>query len=281
MNGEDVDEMIGQARKCITQSNVQILTYALLGREDPIPPGDDRFRRIRAYKFQMDVNLGTNGFNYLRKAFPELELPSLKALRRDMRELAGLDFEYHDCCEDSCMAFVGPYANVTACSECGKARYRHGSVPFKRFGSLSLISQVKALYGGVESAKAMRYRADNHDLNLDDGEGRIADIYDSELYRDARKKQVVVNGKVLPHKYFEFPRDVTLIGITDGFQLFKRGKHTAWPLIYINANLAPGDRYSVNTVICFGIIPGPKKPKNFDSFLYVAARELGNAAAGV
>lgn len=139
-------------------------------------------RRIRAFKFQMDVNLGTNGFEHLRNAFPELNLPSLKVLRRDMREMAGLDFEYNDCCQDSCMAFVGPYANLTACSECGKPRYHHGSVPFKRFASLSLITQIKNLYGGVTSAKAMRYRSENHDLNLDDGEGMIADIYDSELY---------------------------------------------------------------------------------------------------
>lgn len=91
----------------------------------------------------------------------------------------------------------------------------------------------------------------------------------------------MVNGEVLPHKYFEFPRDVLLVGLTDGFQLFKRGKATAWPLVYINCNLAPGDRYSVNTVLCAGIIPGPKKPKNFDSFLYVVARDLGTAAAGI
>lgn len=96
-----------------------------------------------------------------------------------------------------------------------------------------------------------------------------------------QKKNIVINGKVLPNKYFEDPRNVLLVGLTDGFQLFKRGKHTAWPIIFLNSNLSPADRFSIFTVLCAGIIPGPKKPKDFNSFFYVAVKELNDAVAGV
>lgn len=154
-------------------------------------------------------------------------------------------------------------------------------MPVQEFQVIPLLQQAKALYAGYATAKAMRYRSEHANDNVDDPLGTMDDIYDSELYRKLAESNVVVAGRLLPHKYFQDPRDVLLIGQTDGFRIFKRSKQTCWPLIYINANLDPADRYSVNTVLCGGIIPGPNKPKDFDSFSFAVAEELGRAAIGV
>lgn len=121
----------------------------------------------------------------------------------------------------------------------------------------------------------------NQDRNTHKLSNPIEDIYDSHLYRTLRDKYVVVNGHELPVKYFEDPRDVLLTSLTDGFQLFKRGKHTAWPLVFLNNNLSPDCRFKLSNVICAGLIPGPRKPKDHDSFTYVMVEEFNKAALGV
>lgn len=231
----------------------------------------------------MEINIGANSFEKLRHTFPNLGLPSLKVLRKEMSALAGIHVTRHDCCPNSCMAYTGPYATLKNCTYCNTPRYRSDGVsPIKQFHYLPLIPQTKALYAGASSAAAMKYRSEHENDNIDDLGGTISDIYDSELYRWLRTQDVVVNGRTHPYKYFSDPHDVLLIALTDGFQLFKRGKHTAWPLLFINGNLDPaGGRYSVDSVICVGLIPGPKKPKNFDSFMHVVVEELNVAAAGV
>lgn len=66
--------------------------------------------------------------------------------------------------------------------------------------------------------------------------------------------------------------------LTDGFKLFKRTNMSAWPLLFINANLSPGVRYRFESLLCAGIILG--KPKDFDSFLFPMVQELALSAKG-
>jgi hypothetical protein len=46
-------------------------------------------------------------------------------------------------------------------------------------------------------------------------------------------------------------------------------------------NLPPDERCLVENMICVGVIPGPKKPKNADSFLYPFTTEMLDLAIGV
>jgi hypothetical protein len=68
---------------------------------------------------------------------------------------------------------------------------------------------------------------------------------------------------------------------TDGFAPFKKRKHTAWILLIFNYNLPPEQRFRKDNILCVGIIPGPKKPWNADSFIYPLVRELLELAIGV
>ncbi|KAG9018790.1 hypothetical protein FRB90_009638 [Tulasnella sp. 427] len=248
-----------------------------------IPEDSSAWTSVKAFKLQMETNLGANGYQKFRNTFETLELPALSTLRQEMAYLCGLEPQLFDCCKNSCMCFVGPYASLQACTYCSQNRFQPDGQPFNQFHYVPIIPQCVSLYSGKISANAMRYRSQHEFDNLLDldNSGSITDIYDSILYRELRESNITVNGHELPRRYLDSPRDVLLTGLTDGFQLFRRGKHTAWPFLFVNNNLSPASRYQSGNVLCAGLIPGPNKPKDHDSFTYVVVQELTKAAFGV
>ena len=70
----------------------------------------------------------------------------------------------------------------------------------------------------------------------------------------------------------------------DGFQIFKAqrdGGATCWPLITLNFNLPPDICMWLAHIIPLSIIPGPKAPKDFNSFLHLFVDECKKLTAGV
>ncbi|CAG8691071.1 6283_t:CDS:2, partial [Gigaspora rosea] len=66
---------------------------------------------------------------------------------------------------------------------------------------------------------------------------------------------------------FTDPRDIALIASTDGYQLFKKKQNDCWVILLLNANLPPNQRVKKKNLMITAIIPDPKLPKNFNSFL--------------
>ncbi|KAF5366150.1 hypothetical protein D9758_005818 [Tetrapyrgos nigripes] len=75
------------------------------------------------------------------------------------------------------------------------------------------------------------------------------------------------------------PREVALGLSTDGFAPFKKWSKTAWPIILINYNLPPDVRCHLEHILSLGVIPGPTKPHNWDSFLWPLMEELSQLAS--
>src|ERR1700677_2684410 len=114
----------------------------------------------------------------------------------------------------------------------------------------------------------MQYRS-----TLDADDTTIQDVFHGDHYRMLIRKQVQINGE--KHHLFSDPHDVALGIMTDGFQIFKRqrdGSTTCWPIIAINFNLPPEERTKLSNIIPLAIIPGPKAPKDFNSFLQPGRR---------
>ncbi len=111
--------------------------------------------------------------------------------------------------------------------------------------------------------------------------GLITDIFDSENYQSLKSKYVQIAERVFKHKYFDNHRDIALGLATDGFAPFNKRKSTAWPIILFNYNLPPNIHFHVNNILSLGIIPGPKKPQDFDSFLWPFSQELFRLARGI
>jgi hypothetical protein len=123
----------------------------------------------------------------------------------------------------------------------------------------------------------MKYRGYEHIYEPD----KISDVFDGAHYAGLCRKRVIINGKELPHLYFQDPRDVALGLSTDGFAPFKHRTTTCWPLILFNYNLPPEVRFHINNIISLGVVPGPKKPIDMDSFLWPLVEEMLQLAAGI
>jgi hypothetical protein len=126
-------------------------------------------------------------------------------------------------------------------------------------------------------AESMRYRAHVHTHTP----GVSSDVFDGSNYRHLCNQHVKLDEKLYEHKYFGDSRDIALGLSTDGFAPFKRRKNTAWPLIIFNYNLPPEIRFHLENILALGVIPGPKKPIDIDSFLWPLVRELFRLAIGV
>lgn len=210
-------------------------------------------------------------------AFPsDPPLPKIDAVRSRVSFLAGFKPEIYDCCVDSCCCFTGPHADLDKCPYCNQARYHADGAPRKRFTYIPLIPRLVAFAANRPLATRMLYRSE-----YENRPGFTADVFDSEHYRDLCNRKVKVNGKTLPHKYFEGPRDIALGLSTDGFAPFKRRKNTAWPLIVFDYNFGPEERFLADSILSLGVVPGPKKPKDMDSFLWPFIQELLRLARGV
>jgi len=144
---------------------------------------------------------------------------------------------------------------------------------------MPLISRLRALMSNPTYATRLQYRADEHAKTH--VPGMTTDIFDGLHYRSLLGERVVIGDQSLPHNYFSDHRDIALGFATDGFTPFKKRKHTAWILLIFNYNLPPDQRFQKDNILCAGIIPGPKKPWDADSFIYPLVRELLELASGV
>lgn len=233
----------------------------------------------RAFAYKVKSHTTDTDFAMIPFAFPsDPPLPPLDGIRSRVSFLAGFKPEIYDCCVDSCCCFTGPYADLDKCPYCNEARYHAGAnkTPRKRFTYIPLTPRLVAFAANRPIATRMQYRS-----NYAGKPGVTADVFDSDHYQTLRTRQVTVNGKSLPHKYFEDHRDVALGLSTDGFGPFKHRKHTAWPLIVFDYNLGPEERFLLENILALGVVPGPKKPKDMDSFLWPFVQEMLRLAHGV
>jgi len=113
--------------------------------------------------------------------------------------------------------------------------------------------------------------------------GVFNDIFDGECYQQLRSTPITVHNKpVNPStNYFQDYRDIALGLSTDGYGIFTHGQATAWPLIIFIYNLPPELRVHAEHILALGVIPGPNKPANMDSFLIPLHEELFRLAEGV
>lgn len=84
----------------------------------------DEFRCLKMFKLQIEIGLGTNTYAKLIHTFPELDVPSLKVLRRRTQQEAGLAAVVYDCCKNSCICYAGGYTTHTQCPYCKHPRFQ-------------------------------------------------------------------------------------------------------------------------------------------------------------
>ncbi|KAJ2927450.1 hypothetical protein H1R20_g9645, partial [Candolleomyces eurysporus] len=215
-------------------------------------------------------------FDDLRHAFPESNLPSFKAACRQVQYLSKYQPQTYDCCINCCMCYVGVHANLTHCLHCQEPRLDAHSKPHKKFNYIPFIPRLTALYSNPEMVEKMQYRH-----NFQSNEAITQDLYDGMIYNSLCSTYVNIGGTEHPHRFFEADTDIALGLATDGFAPFCNCKQTCRPILVYNLNLPPDERFLMENLICVGVVPGPKKPKDFNSFLYPFVSESLELALGV
>jgi len=204
-------------------------------------------------------------------------LPKIDRIRSRITFLSGIKPEIYDCCPNSCCCYTGSLRDLRECPYCNQPRYRADGKSRKKFSYIPLIPRLVAFAGNQSMATKMQYRDRDHKHMP----GTKTDVFDGRNYQSLRRQGIELRGQRLDRKYFADGRDVALGLSTDGFAPFKRRKNTAWPLIIFNYNLPPEIRFHLENILALGVIPGPKKPVDIDSFLWPLIQELYRLAAGV
>lgn len=265
----------GRVSGASTDGGICLDFDSMLGAAEDIT--DDDLAHLRPFALKVDTHMPGKTFTKLKFAFPDANVDTWKKIQGRVAHLSGVQPELYDCCVKSCLCYVGPHARLRECPHCHESRFRPSGQPRACFMYIPFTPRLKALQANKTSAQSMQHRATGHQRK----EGVISDVMDSTHYQGLLGQRVVVNGKQLPHNYFEDPRDVALGLSTDGFAPHRRRKKTAWPVILFNYNLPPEIRFHLEHIIPLGVIPGPKKPVDFDSFMWPALQEFVRLAVGV
>ncbi|PPQ78920.1 hypothetical protein CVT24_012419, partial [Panaeolus cyanescens] len=228
----------------------------------------------RRYAFKVEGHLSDRLFRQLPQVYPETQHESLKLHKKHIESLSGFSPIRYHCCVNSCICFTGQYEELDKCPACGELRFGVNGNPRKYFEYIPLIPRLKSMIANADMYEKMQHRSRH-----EPAPNVIRDLYDGTHYQSLLNKEIPASNP--PSTYFADERDIALGISTDGFGPFQRRDKTTWPIILFNYNLSPKIRFKKQYCINVGTIPGPRKPKDWDSFLWPLFEELVKLQRGV
>jgi hypothetical protein len=192
-------------------------------------------------------------------------------MQRRLQRTTKIRPRFIHCCFNSCIAFTGEYANATVCPHCKEKRYiTDTSRSRKQSAYIPIIDRLRTQYRNIARAHVLStYR---QSIVQEHNHGELRDFFDGKLYREFHVEKL---------NLFQDPRDIAFHMSLDGVQVTNMHHHEVTPVIVINLNLPPEERYKVVNILASIIIPGPKKPNDLDTFLRSLVDELKQLDRGV
>jgi hypothetical protein len=263
----------------LSLSRAQIRTLPFTAEK--LSPADVAIMHLFALK--TTSHLTHDVFSKLAFTFSTVDVPSWKATAAQAAFISGISPTLYDCCPNSCCYYIGPHAELDKCPYCESSCYNADGRAQKKFTYVPLIPRLVSLFKNADFVDKMQYRAgtDPKSRPHQHVPGMVTDIFDGTHYCGLLETRVTVDNEKMPYRFFSDSQDIALGLSTDGFAPFRRRKATAWPLLLFNFNLPPEIRFHIQYLLCLGVVPGPKKPKDFDSFLFPLVEELLTLTIGV
>jgi hypothetical protein len=116
---------------------------------------------------------------------------------------------------------------------------------------IPLVPRLRLQYRNAARAEVLTgYR---QSLEQSSSTSEVRDFFDGHLFRDFHRRELGL---------FKDPHDVALHLSLDGFQLTKMSNHEVTPVIFMNLNLPPEERYKVYNILAGMLIPGPKNQRH-------------------
>jgi hypothetical protein len=192
----------------------------------------------------------------IRKIFNLSDFPSQYIATKTLKRLTGLEEKRVDCCIKSCIAFIGNFANEEYCP-CGEPRYMNAvdggpRKPRKSFIYLPIIPRLLLQYSDPERARIFK----NYPASVLQDNPDVDDFWNGSLYQEFRSQG-----------FFADAHELAFVFSTDGVNVVRQKTFDVWPLLLINLNLPPEIRVKKENMLLCGFIPGPRNPKDLNSFL--------------
>ena len=272
----------------ITLTNIQALKNATLEDGGMDPEDIDRLRDPESARDTLDMsdthlvkalrhfiystNSSRDHYDTIRKvdmaAYPGDDFLSFDQAKRALKAISGVVPIKHDMCITSCAAFMGAYSDLDVCLYCKAPHYHEDGSPWRQFTTIPIGPVLQAFYSSPQTAEEMHYL-----------ERRLTEITEyvqthdgqMEYYDDTACSyellQAWASGRFTKD-------DIALQLSIDGAQLYRDKASDCWISIWIIHNFRPGLRYKKSFVIPGCFIPGPKKPREIDSYLIPSLHHL-------
>jgi hypothetical protein len=212
-----------------------------------------------------------------------------RTVNKHIKQRTGVNEIMYDCCPKSHMSYA-MYPEDTECQVCQHPRWKTTTNLRSKKGTEQRVLYAQHIYiplthrirlwwsNSKRAQKMIQYRI----MTKQGGEdGKLADFWTGKLIEDLKKKDEQRGEKV---PMFSQDTDLAFFLSTDGVKVFKsrRAFHIMiWPLLLINLNLPPTERVKRCNMILMGFIPGPKEPKDLDSFLFPLVQEFLTLGKGL
>ncbi|KAJ3557206.1 hypothetical protein NM688_g1598 [Phlebia brevispora] len=140
--------------------------------------------------------------------------------------------------------------------------------PIQRLGTLSKVPQLQALHHTSEGASAMDYRVRSTARLKQD---LAANSYKVPVISDFLHGKDYINAV---HEGKINDDHIMLLLSLDGAQLYAHKESDCWIYIWVVLDHSPNVCYCKKHVLVGGVIPGPCKPKDINSFLFPGMHHL-------
>lgn len=230
---------------------------------------EDLAQALQLFEIKVQCNLTDDAFNRILRA-SNIQV-SIYHIKTTLKSLIDIEPQWIDMCIRSCCAYTGQFEDKIQCPYCNEPRYQLCNQKRKvryQFALFSIIKRLKIQYEDPNRADELRYRHIYTSRDEFGKDGKIGDIFDGKCYLDLLK-----NG------HFQDEHDIALTGSIDGYQIFRQKTDDCWIVLFINGNLPPEVRVLKENLLITSIIPGPKEPKDFNSFINPIVVELKKLAS--
>jgi len=216
----------------------------------------------------------------MRYAFRHwIQISSLYVISHKLAILSGITLQWYDCCLNSCIAYIDDYEDLEQCPKCSQPRWIAGShCPWQMFCYVLLIPRLQNFFTNEKSHWEILYRHNYKPMG-----NSISNVFDGQHYKNLCNTWVTVDGNQPEHKFFSEKRDIAFSTCFDSYLLYKRQCRgpSATPILIQILNLPPDFHSHLSRVLCLGVIPGPKGPKQIRTFLHPLEDECAKLARGV
>jgi hypothetical protein len=128
---------------------------------------DDRGLRLSIDIYNATQNASQDTYNSVRDAIlrqdDSINMLSFHQVKKCVADLTGVVSITNGMCPNSCLAYVGPYADYDSCPTCGEDRYDPikstlvKKVPRQQFHTIPIGPQLQALWRSPEGSHNMQY----------------------------------------------------------------------------------------------------------------------------